>query len=182
MEEVTQSSHGISRRTLIKGAAWSAPVIAVAVAAPLAAASATVVPNSTANYYWDAEAQGAFTSLVAASGGLRATFSTQISYRANPWMSPPAGGSLVVVVTFSSPVTLDPASSFGAWAPQPVGGSTATSFTFIRTPSSFGDALSFNVIGSAPGELRSTATMTLLNGGSATATTEPSAETAVLVA
>ncbi|MCT1478066.1 hypothetical protein [Microbacterium sp. p3-SID336] len=182
MEEVTQSSHGISRRTLIKGAAWSAPVIAVAVAAPLAAASGTVVPNGVANYYWDAEAQGAFTSLVAAGGGLRATFSTQISYRANPWVNPPSGASLVVVVSFSSPVTLDPASSFGQWTPVPPGGSSATSFTFTRTPSSFGDALSFNVIGTAPGALTSTATMSLINGGSATATTEPSAQTATLIA
>jgi hypothetical protein len=34
-----ESSGGISRRTIVKGAAWSAPVIAAAIATPLAAAS-----------------------------------------------------------------------------------------------------------------------------------------------
>lgn len=38
MEENTQN-RGISRRTLVKGAAWSVPVVAAAVATPLAAAS-----------------------------------------------------------------------------------------------------------------------------------------------
>lgn len=37
----TTSDHGINRRTVIKAAAWSMPVIAVAVATPLAAASTT---------------------------------------------------------------------------------------------------------------------------------------------
>lgn len=35
----TRASDGIDRRTIIKGAAWAVPVMAVAVAAPLAAAS-----------------------------------------------------------------------------------------------------------------------------------------------
>lgn len=180
---MTLSSPVISRRTVIKGAAWSVPVIAAAVAVPLAAASAdNNVANDVANYYWAAEAQGSFTSLEAASGGLRATFSTQIAYRADPWRNPPAGASLMVTVTFSSPVTLDPQSSFGQWQPVPPGGQTATTFTFTQTPASFGGALTFNVVGSAPGTLTSTATMSLLNGGDATWTTDPSAKTASLVA
>lgn len=38
---MTDVKSGLSRRTVIKGAAWSVPVIAVAAAAPMAAASAT---------------------------------------------------------------------------------------------------------------------------------------------
>ncbi len=37
--EEIQKNKGISRRTIVKGAAWSVPVIAAAVATPLAAAS-----------------------------------------------------------------------------------------------------------------------------------------------
>ncbi|QNA91998.1 MULTISPECIES: hypothetical protein [unclassified Microbacterium] len=39
MTEEIQKNKGISRRTIVKGAAWSVPVIAAAVATPLAAAS-----------------------------------------------------------------------------------------------------------------------------------------------
>lgn len=41
---MTDLKSGLSRRTVIKGAAWSVPVIAVAAAAPMAAAS--TAPNS----------------------------------------------------------------------------------------------------------------------------------------
>ncbi|WP_435745597.1 hypothetical protein [Microbacterium sp. PMB16] len=176
-----KKSSGISRRTVVKAAAWSVPVIAVGVAVPLAAASGGVV-NNAANYYWDAEAQGDFTTLVAAQDGLKATFSTQISYRADPWVNPPAAASLVVVVTFSSPVTLDAGSALGGWSASPAAGSTASSFTFIGTPSGFGGALTFNIVGSVPGALTSTATMSLLDGGMTTWARESSAETATLIA
>jgi hypothetical protein len=166
----------------VQSAAWSVPVIAAAVALPMAAASGSNTSNDVANYYWDAEAQGGYTALVPAAGALKATFSTQISYRADPWMSPPAGASLVIVVEFSSPVTLDPGSSLGSWVPAPASGSSARTFTFTKTPASFGDALTFNVVGSSPGTLTSTATMSLLNGGATTWSSEPSAQTATIVA
>lgn len=44
--EHIESTAGISRRTVVRGAAWSLPVIAVAVSAPLAAAT-TVLPPAT---------------------------------------------------------------------------------------------------------------------------------------
>lgn len=177
-----QDKPGISRRTVIRGAAWSVPVIAVGVALPLAAASTGGTINSAANYYWDAEAEGAFTSLVAAQDGLQATFSTQISYRSDPFVSPPADASLVVVVEFDSPITLDAGSSLGGWSATPGLGSTASSFSFVITPPSFGGALTFNIRGSAPGPLTSTATMSLINGGTTTWAQEPSAQTATLTA
>lgn len=43
MTEENTNSKGFSRRTVVKGAAWSVPVIAAAVATPLAAASVTDV-------------------------------------------------------------------------------------------------------------------------------------------
>lgn len=177
-----QNASGLSRRTVVKGAAWSVPVIAAAVAVPLAAASAGGFVNSEANYYWAAESQGDYTTLSAAAGGLMATFSTQIAYRANPWVNPPAGASLVVVVTFDSPVRLDAGSSLGGWAPSPALGATATTFSFTVTPSSFGGGLTFNVVGSASGTLTSTATMSLINGGTANWTSESSGKSATLIA
>ncbi|CAH0214083.1 hypothetical protein SRABI76_02340 [Microbacterium oxydans] len=42
MTEEVQKNTGISRRAVVKGAAWSVPVIAAAVATPLAAASGVV--------------------------------------------------------------------------------------------------------------------------------------------
>lgn len=54
-EENTTAPSGVSRRTLVKGAAWSLPVIAVAAATPLASASthtwnATVTAVCTNDY------------------------------------------------------------------------------------------------------------------------------------
>ena len=41
------SSHQVSRRTLARGAAWTVPVVAIAVAAPAFAASPTYTPTLT---------------------------------------------------------------------------------------------------------------------------------------
>lgn len=52
----TSSTDGVSRRSMIKGVAWSTPVIAVAVAAPFAAASAKaelVFDTWGSNWKWD---------------------------------------------------------------------------------------------------------------------------------
>lgn len=43
---------GATRRTVVKGAAWSIPVIAAAVATPIAAASDTTPTNSPYGWYW----------------------------------------------------------------------------------------------------------------------------------
>lgn len=56
MSEVLPAAHphqntpksGVTRRVLVKGAAWSVPVIAVAVATPVAAASTTLPPATFA--------------------------------------------------------------------------------------------------------------------------------------
>jgi len=51
IEEVRPA--GVSRRTVIKAAAWSAPVVAVAVATPLASASTPPAPAPSTRSYWD---------------------------------------------------------------------------------------------------------------------------------
>lgn len=56
MQESPQAP-GVSRRTLVKGAAWSVPVVAVAVATPLVAASTSTPPAT----FW---ATGATVSVV----------------------------------------------------------------------------------------------------------------------
>lgn len=48
MEDIKKT--GLSRRTIVKGAAWSVPVIAAAVAVPMAAASGHT-PNDMLNFY-----------------------------------------------------------------------------------------------------------------------------------
>lgn len=47
------ASASFDRRTMIKAAAWAAPVVAVAVAAPMAAASLTVNPSGTVSFAYD---------------------------------------------------------------------------------------------------------------------------------
>lgn len=54
----TATSSGISRRTVVQGAAWSLPVIAVAVATPLAAAS-TAQSDLDISYFETAPQEGA---------------------------------------------------------------------------------------------------------------------------
>lgn len=62
-DAVTNESPGIHRRTIVKGAAWSLPVIAVAVAAPAATASTTSCVDtpedaSFVNIAWNDYANG----------------------------------------------------------------------------------------------------------------------------
>jgi len=170
-----------NRRTVLRTAAWSVPVVAVATAAPQAAASSGPEPNADANYYWAAEAQGSYTSLVAAASGLAATYSTQVGYQATPWAAPPADGTLVLTLTFSQPVTMSTAPA--NWTKTaPTGNGPSTTFTFELTPSGFGGALTFNLTGSAAGAISVSTAMSLLNGGDASWTNTPNSADATLVA
>lgn len=49
-DPTTPQQRGVRRRTIIKGAGWSIPVIAAAVAAPVASASSATCP--ALSYYW----------------------------------------------------------------------------------------------------------------------------------
>ncbi|ALJ19095.1 hypothetical protein [Microbacterium sp. No. 7] len=172
----TEHSGGLPRRALLKGVAWTLPAIAVVAAAPVAAATGTV-PNDEANYYWDAESVGTYTKVEAAQSGLSGTFSTQISYRANPWTNPPADATLQVIVTFTQDVTIVPPAGWTL-----VGSATGQTFVFQRTPAGFGGALSFNFTGTVAGPVTATPTMSLINGGSATWSSLSEPGSAVLVA
>lgn len=79
-------THDLSRRTLVKGAAWSVPVVAVAIATPLAAASAT--PAAT---FW---ATGATVSVV--SGNVT-NFTVEGSDANGNLALLPAGTSVMIV-------------------------------------------------------------------------------------
>jgi len=76
---VTEESKGFSRRTVVKGAAWSVPVIAAAVATPLASASGTtqfdvgVTASCVGNYDLDG-----LLGLIAAVPGVGATTASTV--------------------------------------------------------------------------------------------------------
>ncbi|MFE6733260.1 hypothetical protein [Microbacterium sp. NPDC057650] len=180
---MTEPKSGPSRRTILKGAAWSVPVIAVAAAVPMAAASA--VPNDGANYFWDAEATGTFASLDAAGSGLNVRFSTRISYDGgDPYQQPPADGILQLTLVFDEPMTLTQPNSQG-WTqitPPNDGLGPSTTFVFQKAPSSQGGDLTLNMVGDHAGPVNVAGTMTLINGGTTTWSSDVADASAVLVA
>lgn len=168
-----------SRRTVVRTAAWSAPIIAIAAAAP--AASASNAPNATANYFWAAESQGDYTTIAPAAGDLAFTYSTQIAYQADPYVPPPTAGVLVVTIDFTQPVTLSNLIT-AAWTKEAPGGNgPATHFVVTLTPSGQGAGLSMNFVGNAPGTITAVSTMSLRNGGSTTWSNFTSDATTTLV-
>lgn len=64
----------ITRRTIVKGAAWSIPVIAAATAAPLAAASGTACPSLS--WYWGGTVHDDWTNLTTGRDKDKTTSST----------------------------------------------------------------------------------------------------------
>ena len=178
------STSQISRRTVVKGAAWSVPVIAAAVAAPMAAASGdgNTVTNSDANYYWASESQSTWSSLDPAQGNLEVRYSTRIAFKQEPWTSgPPAGGVLQVTVVFSQDVTLKAPIGQNWLQSSPAGLGPARTFVFQLSPSGFGGDISINLNGTTPGAITASSTMSLINGGTTTWASESSDATAVLV-
>jgi len=176
------STSQISRRTVVKGAAWSVPVIAAAVAAPMAVASGdgNTVTNSDANYYW--ASQSTWSSLDPAQGNLEVRYSTRIAFKQEPWTSgPPAGGVLQVTVVFSQEVTLKAPIGQNWVQSSPAGLGPARTFVFQLSPSGFGGDISINLNGTTPGAITASSTMSLINGGTTTWASESSDATAVLV-
>ena len=170
----------VKRRVLLAAAGWAAPSAAISVSAPAIAASGGGEDNGTANYYWDSESQGTYTRLDPATSGLSCEYSTQISYRADPWVEPPANGVLVVRVTFSQEVELDEVPS--GWAQElPAVGGSAESYVFTLTPSAYGSALTFRFFGEAPGRLDVDTFMGLRNGAGTTWSTTDNADSTTLV-
>jgi hypothetical protein len=176
----TPPSTFLPRRALLRGTAWSAPAITLAVAAPaLAASPPGPVPNDEANYFWDVSADAPFLSVSPAESDLQFQASAQISYRAEPWVPPPAGASLQVIITLSQPARL--AGIGDGWDITPAVGSTAEEFTFTRTPSSQGGGLTGTFFGTEAGEITVQGVMSLLHPGEATWAEEPASDSGVLV-
>lgn len=82
MRNEHQKQNGLSRRTVIKSAAWSVPVIAAAVATPLAAASGVVD-------------LGAFA--LSGSCGILGLLGPGFSLQAGPTEPLPAGMSVIII-------------------------------------------------------------------------------------
>lgn len=179
---------GVSRRAVAKGAAWSIPVVATAVAAPQAAASpgAPVVGN----YYWNPSAQADDIQLTPAAGGNVATFSAQISYLSEPYVAPPPG-ALVVTLDFtddrSAPATVELVDLItGQWEQIAPTGTRGSSFTFRLSPAGQAGSLSARIHDSSGGVLNVRATMSWIDDdasdGQAAGTDSPASTSATLVA
>lgn len=160
MEDVTKA--GISRRTLVKGAAWSVPVLAAAVAVPMAAASAAT--NTGANFYWNppADIAPAFSRLTNDDELLKGGFQATISYRAGAtsnWNAP-TNETISVVVVFSQAVSAT-AFTGSAWTATPdLNSAPQTTWTFQKASGESID-LNFNFVGTIAGDISSTATMSV---------------------
>jgi len=138
------------RRTILTGAAWSTPVIAAAIAAP--SASASEVPSG-AEYHWGS------TNMIldGASGELRATYSTTISFSGQ---TPPNNATMTLLVTFDKDVTITSGTAGQAWTyPANLGPSRSFLFTVSLTSASWSLPLSFNLAGSEAGILNGTSAM-----------------------
>ncbi|PVE95018.1 hypothetical protein [Microbacterium sp. TPD7012] len=138
------STRDLSRRTLVKGAAWSVPVVAVAVATPLAAASQTP-PAAT---FW---ATGATVSVV--SGNVT-NFTVEGSDADGNLALLPAGTSVMIVP--DPGVTLQVVNAIGIVVTQNPDGSitgviTASDITNVRIqfrptgPSGSGYSITTNI-------------------------------------
>lgn len=158
----------VTRRTLARNAAWATPVLLVGAVVPVASASGGSTNNDDANYYWSAESQGHFTHLEPAAGDLVFNYSTQISYRSDPYVAPPEKACLQVTIVFDQPVTLQRLVTDSWELISPADNGPATTFVVQACPSGQGGGLSMNLAGSQPGPITATSTMTLINGGSTT--------------
>ncbi|UQN31046.1 hypothetical protein [Brachybacterium kimchii] len=134
--------------------------------------------NDEANYYWNVAADAHFITVAAAESHLQFQVSAQVSYRADPWVPPPDGATLQIVIELSQPAQL---SSVGAgWVASPATGTTATTFTFSLTPASQGGGLSATFFGTEAGELTAHGTMSVLDPGEATWAQEPAIDSGTL--
>ncbi|MGV2982226.1 hypothetical protein ACNPNP_00860 [Microbacterium sp. AGC85] len=131
---MTEENKGLSRRTVVKGAAWSVPVIAAAVATPLAAASVT-----PATIAWGPSG-GQLLSVAllngAQSGGSLANVNVLPSGANSFTITNPSAGDIVgpltgtVAVTWTSGIPLLSPKGYGVYA---VNGDTAAVSDRVET-------------------------------------------------
>lgn len=166
---MTETSRDLSRRTIIKGAAWSVPVVAAAVAVPMAAASGGAADNNTAAWYFADESVGEKLTFTSSTISVQTNFRGEMGAYSAP-------GTLNVTFTFvqgaiPSGLALQLSNGFSLSAPSitpdaqgrhvltapvtsvtismPVAANTVNhgngvnSYVNIGTPSSWGDGLSW---------------------------------------
>ncbi len=138
MDEIQQDApqQGLSRRTVVAGAAWAVPVIAVASAAPMAAAASDPVPT------------GAEISAANFSGGLRGARINLVDENLNGVPYPSTGATITLTVTGSGTLAGLSNITGGSFSP-PITDLTAGTYTIIATPG----ANNFNFRGTLSGSL-----------------------------
>lgn len=150
---------GLTRRDAIRGAAWSIPIVAAAVALPLAAAS-----TDDGDYQWWAPANSRPLTIIPDEGGERGTVTANIVFTGQ---TPPPGAELHLRLVFQPPVVLvtDPPAPWVRVSPTELGTPTSV-VEYVLVPAGQGGSPSFTVSGS--GLIDVTASMSLVNGGAAT--------------
>lgn len=97
-QEPGEKSSGVHRRTIIKGAAWSVPVVAAMSVAPRAAASA---PSGTSPFHWDWAGGSAYSS---AAGTITGNVTLLLQFVQTGNNQPPTGtATFICTVTFAGP-------------------------------------------------------------------------------
>ena len=166
------------RRTILKGAAWSTPVIEAAIGAQAASGSdGGCIPNSDADFFWATSAAADCSTLSALVGERQMTYSTQISYRSAPWRNPT--GLFLLSITFNVQVSLLELPASWTLITPSSGMGPETMFTFAAAASSGGHHVSAKFVPLAPAEVTAFSSMSLLNGGATTWAQDPAVSTAV---
>lgn len=182
----TSTPSSLDRRAVLKGAAWAVPVIAAAIAVPVASASTndnTTTDNGTTNklpnrptvksadYRW-ATAAGSALALSASAKKDRGTLSMHAVYGGT---TAPAGATFQYTVTFNRDVTII-GSDYQPWLHTSPGRGRVFSFTL---PAAMAHDIFFNFKVWEPGALTATGAMSLINGGSTTVESPISATAAL---
>ncbi|MGB3374302.1 MAG: hypothetical protein WBA87_04095 [Microbacterium sp.] len=165
----------ITRRTIVKGAAWSVPVIAAAVAAPMAAASGDT-DNNGADFYWNPPSSAPFVWVNSDGWNSTGELSTTISYRGLSAI--PADAIFQLQVVFDREVTLLAAP--GSWTLTP-GIGPSTQFVLQAPASAGGHNLSVRFRAESPADpadnlISVSASMSVIGGGSVTWSTAPAVD------
>ncbi|PQZ87767.1 hypothetical protein CQ018_17655 [Arthrobacter sp. MYb227] len=149
------------RRSIIKGAAWSLPVIAAAIAEQPASASAI---TSGGSYFWKETTSSKATTLSAAKHGLSADYSLQTGLKlSGAPVDFEQNCAIVITVFFNKQVTVSSPYADPGFASEPDLSAPGNIFTF-RIKAGSGSLLGFKVTGSKPGVLIATSTMRVENG------------------
>ncbi len=165
------------RRSVLKGAAWSTPVIAAAIAAPAASASEVAEGGQ---YIWETSAANPTGSKIDPhASGNAATYSSQASWAPDPWANVPTSATMTITVAFTAPVTF---ANFTSTQPRSLvsGDESRTTFVFVA-PAGQNMNLSFTFNGAASGTIGAVSSMALTPSNAATWESPTTAEDVTLI-